>query len=636
MINLATGRDFDEEEFDEENDVIDETAFFAPAFYETWFDIQNGYYTDEDTGEQIPLREVWLSGGRGCVDGDTIISTPSGEVKIKDFKGGEVYSYDGLKVGIAKASPARMCGKTDMFEIVTEGGHKVICSLEHRFLTPFGWRQLQSLGIGRSIFVPNIELADTKRLDLTSTLSSLRSFMAKHDKPKSYGVPKCLRLERIVSYRFVRHDCYYDLHVPVYGNYIANGILHHNSTKSSFVAAALTLLLEQDYQFALDRKFGRNGLGIGPNHDKPDPRWYRYITNAIVYRKVGATLADSVYNQFTQTMGDYMGEAVTDHWVFKKSPLRIVNTESGQVIMFRGLDDPLKSKSIKPAKGYFKYLWLEELAEYDGMEEIRSVRQSILRGGKQFLSLYSYNPPETSSNWVNDEATKKVRGRKVYRSDYLSVPREWLGDDFFIEAELLKKQNYRAYCHEYLGLVTGNGGTIFPNLVERRITDEEISQFDRITYGVDFGFAIDPAVFLAVYVDKTRRRIVVFDEIYQTNLMNSEFAELIKPKLRNYEFIHCDSAEPKSIAELQSFGLNALACRKSNDFIRAGIRWLQSQCSIECDRERTPNFYRELSRFEYEKDKSGNFISKYPTHDDHCVDSLRYSCEDYMTNAGLF
>ena len=636
MINLATGRDFDEEELDEENDVIDETAFFAPAFYETWFDIQNGYYTDEDTGEQIPLREVWLAGGRGCVDGDTIISTPSGEVKIKDFKGGEVYSYDGLKVGIAKASPARMCGKTDMFEIVTEGGHKVICSLEHRFLTPFGWRQLQSLGIGRSIFVPNIELADTKRLDLTSTLSSLRSFMAKHDKPKSYGVPKCLRLERIVSYRFVRHDCYYDLHVPVYGNYIANGILHHNSTKSSFVAAAIILLLEQDYQFALDRKFGRNGLGIGPNHDKPDPRWYRYITNAIVYRKVGATLADSVYNQFTQTMGDYMGEAVTDHWVFKKSPLRIVNTESGQEIMFRGLDDPLKSKSIKPAKGYFKYLWLEELAEYDGMEEIRSVRQSILRGGKQFLSLYSYNPPETSSNWVNDEATKKVRGRKVYRSDYLSVPREWLGDDFFIEAELLKKQNYRAYCHEYLGLVTGNGGTIFPNLVERRITDEEISQFDRITYGVDFGFAIDPAVFLAVYVDKTRRRIVVFDEIYQTNLMNSEFAELIKPKLRNYEFIHCDSAEPKSIAELQSFGLNALACRKSNDFIRAGIRWLQSQCSIECDRERTPNFYRELSRFEYEKDKSGNFISKYPTHDDHCVDSLRYSCEDYMTNAGLF
>ena len=78
MINLATGRDIDEEEFDEENDVIDETAFFAPAFYETWFDIQNGYYTDEDTGEQIPLREVWLSGGRGCVDGDTIISTPSG------------------------------------------------------------------------------------------------------------------------------------------------------------------------------------------------------------------------------------------------------------------------------------------------------------------------------------------------------------------------------------------------------------------------------------------------------------------------------------------------------------------------------------------------------------------------------
>ena len=440
----------------------------------------------------------------------------------------------------------------------------------------------------------------------------------------------------IASIRKVKRGVYWDMFVPIYNNYVANGIINHNSTKSSFVAAAIVLGLERDWNDALDRKYGRNGKGVGPKKNRPDPRWYRYITNAIVYRKVAATLADSVYNQFLQTMSDYMGTAITDHWEFKKSPLRIVNTVSGQQIMFRGLDDPLKSKSIKPPKGYFKYLWLEELAEFDGMEEIRNVQQSILRGGHTFQTLYSYNPPETSANWTNDEASKEVEGRKLYKSDYRSVPRKWLGDEFFIRAENLRKSNYRAYRHEYLGEVTGNGGSIFPNLVEREITDAEINSLDFIRYGVDFGFALDEAAFIVLGWSPKKREILAVAEVYERNLLNSDLARKIKALKTNYDFVYCDSAEPKSIAELQSEGVNALGAVKGPDSLRAGIRFLQSMNSIICDRRRTPWFYDEFSKYEYEKDKSGNFISRYPGVHDHLIAASRYALEQDMIHGGLF
>jgi len=608
MVNLSTGRDFDEADEEESGNAdITEHAFFAPAFYEAWDDWITGTYTTPD-GVTHTLREMILAGGRGCVDGDTLVDTPMGKVRIRDFKGGKVLCFDGGRMTVGEAKRPTMGTEEDLYAVTVEDGRTIVCTDQHKFLTGGGkWKQMCQLALGEPLVM----------------------------------LGKCGYAESVsvASIRFVKRDYYYDLDVVGTHNYFANGFLNHNSTKSSFAAAAIVLALERDWQDAEDRKCGRNGMGIGPNHDLPDKKWYRHLTNAIVYRKVAATLADSVYNQFAQTMGDYMGEAIMNHWKFRKSPLSIVNEESGQVIMFRGLDDPLKSKSIKPPKGYFRYLWLEEWAEFDGMEEVRSVRQSILRGGKKMQSIYSYNPPETSSNWVNEEAERVVEGRKLYKSDYLSVPKEWLGEDFFIEAENLKKQNYRAYRHEYLGEVTGNGGTIFPNLVEREISDEEIKHYDIIRYGLDFGFAIDPAAVAFLYYDVTRRRVVCFNEIYERGLTNQELAEKVLKKIVNLEFVHCDSAEPKSIAELISCGINALAVRKGPDSIRAGIHFLQSMNSIECDMRRTPNFYNEFKKYEYEKDKSGNFVSRYPDGNgvaNHLIDACRYGLEDDMTHGGLF
>ena len=383
------------------------------------------------------------------------------------------------------------------------------------------------------------------------------------------------------------------------------------STKSSFISTAIILLMEAN-----------------PS------------VHCVCFRKYAANLADSVYSQFEFTINQKL-RPLAPHWVFKKSPLKIVNVNTGQQIIFRGLDDPQKVKSLKAPFGYFGLTWFEELAEFDGIEEVRNVNQSLHRGGHYFQTFCSYNPPETSSNWVNYEASvpQIVDGqlyRKVYRSDYRSVPVEWLGKNFFIEAELLKNTNERAYRHEYLGEVTGNGGSIFPNVKAMTMTDEMIAQFDHRHFGLDFGFAIDPAAWIALHYDKTRRTVYIYDEIYDVNLTNMDLAKLIKQKDMGFEYLMCDSAEPKSIAELETLGVNALPAQKGPDSVRFSIRFLQSLCHIYIDPIRCPNAFREFSQYEYEKNKAGQFISKYPDRNNHTCDSTRYALMDEAINAGLF
>ena len=207
--------------------------------------------------------------------------------------------------------------------------------------------------------------------------------------------------------------------------------------------------------------------------------------NAVAFRKVGSDIRDSVFEQILWAI-DKLGVAYL--WEANKSLLRFKYLPTGQVIICRGLDDPTKVKSIKTRRGYFKFTWYEELAQFSGMEEIRNTGQSIRRGGKRFYTFCSYNPPQSASSWVNAEADLCSPNRGVYHSTYMDIPREWLGDQFFADAERLKEENIRAYRNEYLGDVTGTGGSVFCNLTLREISDEEISHFDNQKYGIDWGY----------------------------------------------------------------------------------------------------------------------------------------------------
>ena len=149
--------------------------------------------------------------------------------------------------------------------------------------------------------------------------------------------------------------------------------------------------------------------------------------------------------------------------------MQIVYKPTGQIIYFRGMDDPLKIKSIKVPFGYIGILWYEEFDQYAGEEAIRSVNQSALRGTDEkgeskTIKFETFNPPATAQNWANRYVLQPRKGMTVLHTSHLDVPKEWLGQAFIDEAETLKELNPKAYENEYLGEVTGTGGNVFENL----------------------------------------------------------------------------------------------------------------------------------------------------------------------------
>lgn len=351
--------------------------------------------------------------------------------------------------------------------------------------------------------------------------------------------------------------------------------------------------------------------------------------NAVAMRKVGDTLADSVYAQLIWAI-DKLGVGYC--WEMKVSPLKLVYKLTGQEILFRSAnnkEDYKKIKSIKIKKGYCKYIWYEEVDEFFGMEEIRSINQSLMRGGNVFKVFYSFNPPKSVNNWVNAEIIIPKPKTIVHHSTYLTVPREWLGEPALLEAEHLKKTNELAYRNEYLGEATGTGGAVFTNIILEKITNDDIGHFDNILDGNDFGYAVDPNCYLQIHYDKTRRCLFIFNEIYKVGLSNRQLYEEIKKVKIGNSYITCDSAEPKSIDELKSLGLRVRGAKKGPDSIEYGIKFLQKLEFIKIDPDRCPNTAKEFKMYEYEKDKMGNFKSKYPDSNNHSIDAARYAVEDY-------
>ena len=351
--------------------------------------------------------------------------------------------------------------------------------------------------------------------------------------------------------------------------------------------------------------------------------------NAVVLRKVGFNLKDSVYEQLQWAI---LSLGVENYWRSKLNPLEMVYEPTGGKILFRGADNPKKIKSIKFRQGYCKYIWYEEVDQFDGMEEIRMINQSLMRGGEKFFAFYSFNPPQSQRNWVNKEVLEERNDRIVHHSTYLTVPHEWLGEQFSIEVEHLKKTNIEAYKHEYLGEVTGTGGEIFKNVTLRTISNEEIKGFDKIARGIDWGYSIDPFVYTVNHYDKKRKRLYIFYEIYKTNLSNQKAAEEIKKENRYNRVIVCDSAEPKSIAELLSYNLHVIGAKKGADSVEYGIKWLQDLEEIIIDPKRYPHTAEEFMNYELEKDRTGEWKAGFPDKNNHTIDATRYSREQEMRN----
>lgn len=373
-------------------------------------------------------------------------------------------------------------------------------------------------------------------------------------------------------------------------------------------------------------------------------------SNAIVFRRTANTMRESVFSQIAWAI-DVLD--VGDLWRGSVSPMCWTYRPTGAQIIFRGLDDSSKLKSIKPRRGYFRFIWLEEFSELPGENFTRSVMQSVQRGGRNYVTFRSFNPPLSASNWANVFIARPDDRAITLHTSYLDVPQEWLGSDFILEAQRLQEINEKAYRHEYLGEATGSGGEVFPNIEVREITDDEIKQMQYIYAGVDFGFSVDPAVFIRVAYDQKHDTVYLLDEIYKRQMSNKQLADEIKARGYDYtgqiksmgyyggneryrerQVIVCDSAEPKSINDLQSEGIKAIACQKFPGCVLYRIKWLQNR-RIVIDPKRTPNAHREFINYEYMTTKDGEFLADVPDANNHTIDGVSYALDRIIYRRGI-
>ena len=353
--------------------------------------------------------------------------------------------------------------------------------------------------------------------------------------------------------------------------------------------------------------------------------------NAVIVRQVANTLRDSVFAQIQWAIESL---ELTEEFKCTYSPLEITYKPTGQKIYFRGADEPTKLKGIKVKSGYLGILWFEELDQFKGPEAVRTIEQSVVRGGDKAYIFKSFNPPKTANNWANKYVKVPKKNRYFNHSNYTQVPKKWLGKAFIEEAEHLKEINPKSYEHEYLGIANGNGGNVFDNVIIREITDDEIDVFDRIYMGVDWGWFPDPWTWNKMYYNPSQNKLYIYDEARENKKSNKDTYEILvnEKGVTPADKITCDSAEKKSIQDYKNYGLSARGARKGPGSVDYSMKWLVSLNEIVIDNIRCPYTATEFLEYEYERTKDGEVISGYPDKENHHIDAVRYALEHIINN----
>ena len=353
--------------------------------------------------------------------------------------------------------------------------------------------------------------------------------------------------------------------------------------------------------------------------------------NLLVVRKVFRTLKDSCYSDLKWAINRL---GVDEHWETKESPIEMTYKPTGQKILFRGLDDPLKITSITVETGMLCWMWLEECYEITNEDSFNMLDESI-RGqspGNLFKQITLTLNPWNEKHWV-----KRRFFDMKNDSDILAKTTNYMCNEFLDDADLkvfenMKKNNPRRYQVAGLGEWGIVDGLVYENWEEKEFDTDEISTRKGIksAFGLDFGYTNDPTAFFCGLIDLSKKEIFVFDEIYKKSLRNKMIYEEISKKGYSKEKITADSAEPKSIDELRDLGLRRISgAAKGKDSINNGIQFIQGfKIYIH---PRCVNFITEISNYTWDKDRFGNTINKPIDDFNHLMDAFRYAVEDFVS-----
>ena len=354
--------------------------------------------------------------------------------------------------------------------------------------------------------------------------------------------------------------------------------------------------------------------------------------NYLVVRNVARTTRASVFNEIVKAIQE---ADLADKFNVNKSDLVITCKTNGCQILFAGLDDVEKIKSITPAKGVITDVWVEESTETE-RDDIKQLDKRLrgLSKAKKRLTL-SFNPI-LQTHWIYEEYFKHWQdGGWEYKDDHLSILKTIYTHNAFLEPDdiyALENETdpyFRdVYTYGNWGVL---GAVIFKNW---RVEDlsEQREHFATFKNGLDFGYGGHPAALVHTAHDKKRGIIYILDEIYAHELTNDILADYVKGVIDRQPVV-CDSAEPKSIQELKNFGVTARGAKKGKDSVNFGIQWLQRQeivIDVKC--QHTKN---EFLTYKWKEDTKGNVLPVPVDRDNHIIDALRYAYEDEMVDRRL-
>ena len=353
--------------------------------------------------------------------------------------------------------------------------------------------------------------------------------------------------------------------------------------------------------------------------------------NLLVVRKVFRTLKDSCYSDLKWAINRL---GVDEHWETKESPIEMTYKPTGQKILFRGLDDPLKITSITVETGMLCWMWLEECYEVTNEDSFNMLDESI-RGqspGNLFKQITLTLNPWNEKHWVKRRFFDMKNDPDILAKTTNYMCNEFLDDADLKVFENMKKNNPRRYQVAGLGEWGIVDGLVYENWEEKEFDTDEISARKGIksAFGLDFGYTNDPTAFFCGLIDLSKKEIFVFDEVYKKSLRNKMIYEEISKKGYSKEKITADSAEPKSIDELRDLGLRRISgAAKGKDSINNGIQFIQGfKIYIH---PRCVNFITEISNYTWDKDRFGNTINKPIDDFNHLMDAFRYAVEDFVS-----
>jgi phage terminase large subunit len=350
--------------------------------------------------------------------------------------------------------------------------------------------------------------------------------------------------------------------------------------------------------------------------------------NTLVLRNTARYLRSSCWNETVKAI-TRMG--LSDFFVISKTEMLITSVRRGSQILFAGLDDVEKIKSITPAKGVLTDIWIEEATEIarDDYKQLEKRLRGESRHPKRIT--LSFNPI-FKEHWLFTEFFGHWdESKSSYRDDGLSILKTTYKDNRFLTVDdrAALENETDLYYREVYSL--GNWG-VLGDVIFRNWTTEDKEEMkksaDKLLFGLDFGFSSDPAAAVKIEYDKAHKRIYILDELYERGLTNNALADVLKPFVGQH-YITCDSSEPKSVKELQNLGIKALGAKKGPDSVMHGIQWLQGHeiiVDVKCQHMKN-----ELQLYQWRKDKDGNSMRVPEDRNNHLIDALRYAVEHEAT-----